>query len=109
MFCVSSGQLLGFVVSKYGIQLDPTKVHAILDLPPPSNLLDLQKIQGKENFLRRFIPNYSEMAKGFTRLLKKQVPFHWDQATQASFNALKDSLIRASLMYTPNYQQDYYL
>ena len=49
------------------------------------------------------------MAKGFTRLLKKGIPFHWDQVAQASFDALKDTLIRASLMYSPNYQNDYYL
>eukprot|EP00253_Pinus_taeda_P024867 PITA_24867 len=63
VFCVSSGHLLGFVVSKDMIRLDPCKVQAIIDLPPPSNLLQIQKLQGKANFLRRFIPNYSEHAK----------------------------------------------
>ena len=80
-----------------------------MDLPPPSNLLHLQRLQGKANFLRRFIPNYAEMAKVFTHLLKKEIPFYWDQVTQASFDALKDTLVRASLMYSPNYQNDYYL
>ena len=49
------------------------------------------------------------MAKGFTRLLKKGVPFHWDQVAQASFDVVKDTLVRASLMYPPNYQNDYFL
>eukprot|EP00253_Pinus_taeda_P035045 PITA_35045 len=97
------------MVSKDGIQLDPIKFQAILDFPPPLNLLQLQRLQGKENFLRRFIPNYAELAKGFARLLKKWVPFHWDQVAQASFDALRYSMIRASLMYAPNYQKDYYL
>ena len=48
------------------------------------------------------------MAKGFTRLLKKGIPFHWDQVTQASYDALKDTLIRASIMYSLNYQNDYF-
>ena len=39
VFCVGSSRLLGFIVSKEGIRLDPLKVKAILDLPPPSNLL----------------------------------------------------------------------
>eukprot|EP00253_Pinus_taeda_P010872 PITA_10872 len=39
VFCLSSGHLLGFVVLKDGIRLDPRKVQAIIDLPPPSNLL----------------------------------------------------------------------
>ena len=92
MFCVNSGHSLGFVVSKDGIRLDPCKVQAIIDLPPPSNLLQIQKLQRKANFLRRFIPNYAELAKGYTHLLKKEVPFVWDQVTQASFDALKESL-----------------
>ena len=49
------------------------------------------------------------MAKGFTQLLKKEVPFHWDQVAQASFDVVKDTLVRASLMYPPNYQSDYFL
>ena len=49
------------------------------------------------------------MAKGFTRLLKKGVPFHWDQVAQAYFDAIKDTLLWASLMYPPNYQNDYFL
>ena len=85
------------------------KFQAILDFPAPSNLLQIQKIQGKANFLRRFIPNYVEMAKGFTQLLKNGVPFHWDQVAQNSFDVVKDTLFWASLMYPPNYQSDYFL
>ena len=77
--CVGSGHFLGFVVSREVIRLDPLKVQVILDLPPPSNLLQLQRLQGKAKFLRRFIPNYTKMAKGFTCLLKNGIPFHWDQ------------------------------
>ena len=95
MFCVSSGRFLGFLVSKDEIRLNPCKVQEIINLPPPSNLLQIQKLQGKANFLRRFIPNYAELAKGYTRLLKKEVPFIWDQIAQASFDALKDALIQA--------------
>jgi len=109
VFCVSSGCFLSFVVSKDGIRLDPCKVQAIINLPPPSNLLQIQKLQGKANFLRRFIPNYAELAKGYARLLKKEVPFDWDQVAQASFDALKESLMKASLMYALDYQKAFNL
>ena len=59
VFCVGSGHFLIFVVSKEGIQINPLKFQAILDLPMSSNLLQLQKIHGKANFLRRIIPNYA--------------------------------------------------
>ena len=93
VFCVDSGRLLGFIVSKGGIRLDPLKVEAIINLPSPSSLYQLQILQGKANFLRRFIPNYAEVAKGFTRLLKQDVPFHWDEITQQYFDKLKTLLI----------------
>ena len=77
--CIESGCLLGFFVYKEGIWIDPLKVEAIVNLPPPSSLHQLQSLQGKANFLRRFVPNYVELAKRFTRLLKKWIPFIWDE------------------------------
>jgi hypothetical protein len=75
-FFITSGCLLGFIVSIAGIMVDPLKVEAIIQLPPPRTILQLQSLQGKENFLRHFIANYDEITKGFMRLLKKEVPFH---------------------------------
>jgi len=72
---MESGQLLHFVVSCEGIQIDPMKVEAILNLPPPTSLHQLQSLQGKANFLRHFVPNYIELTKGFNRLIKKGIPF----------------------------------
>ena len=51
IFCVNSGRLLGFIVSKEGIRVDPLKVEAILQLSPPKNIRHLQCLQGMEKFL----------------------------------------------------------
>jgi hypothetical protein len=75
-FCVVAGRLLGFVISKHGIMVDPLKVEAILQLSPPRTIRQLQSLQGKANFLRWFITNYAEIMKGFMRLLKKEVHFY---------------------------------
>jgi hypothetical protein len=50
-FCVTLGCLLGFIVSTTGIMVNPLKVEAIIQLPPPCTILQLQSLQGKENFL----------------------------------------------------------
>ena len=60
VLCVEAGQLLGFIVSKDGIHIDPLKIESILALPTPTNVTELQSFQGKEKFLRRFICNYVE-------------------------------------------------
>jgi hypothetical protein len=108
-FCVTSGHLLGFIVSTIGIMVDPLKVEAIIQLPPPRTILQLQSLQGKANFLQHFITNYAEITKGFMRLLKKDVPFLWDEATQHSFNTLKNALTTAPLLRPPNYNKDFLL
>ncbi len=66
-------------------------------------------MQGEANFLRRFIPNYAEITKGFTRLLKQSASFFWDEIAQKSFDALKHALTHAPLLHPPNYNQDYFL
>ena len=109
IFCIDSSRLLGFIVSKDEICLDPLKVEAIINLPSPSSLHQLHSLQGKANFLRCFIPNYAEVARGYTRLLKHGVPFCWDEIAQKYFEALKTLLFNAPLLRPPNYHLDFYL
>jgi hypothetical protein len=103
VFCVESGRLLGFIVSCHGIRVDPIKVEVILNLPPPSSLHQLQSLQGKANFLHRFIPNYAEITRGFTRLLKKDSEFVWDKVANNAFEALNLSLTKAPLLFPLDY------
>lgn len=109
LFCIETGRLLGFVVSKDVIRVDPSKVEAIIKLHPPSSLRQLQSLQWKANFLRQFIPNYDEVTKGFSRLLKQNTQFYWDEIAQKYFDALKHALTHAPLLHPPNYNQDYFL
>jgi hypothetical protein len=83
--------------------VDSLKVEAILNLPPPSTLCQLQSLQGKAKFLRRFIPNYAELTKGFTRLLKKGHDFVWDDTANKAFEALKLALTHTPLLFPPDY------
>jgi hypothetical protein len=89
--------------------VDPLKIKAILALPPPTNLTQLQSLQGKANFLRHFICNYAEITKGFMRLLQKNTPFIWDDTAQWSFDALNHALTHAPLLHPPEYTKDYIL
>ena len=99
---MGANRFLGFIVSKHGIMVDPLKVEAILQLSPPCTVHQLQSLQGKANFLRRFIANYVEITKGFMRLLKKEVPFYWDERAQRYFEALKKTLSSAPVLSPPD-------
>jgi hypothetical protein len=109
IFAVESSRLVDFIVSKDGIRVDPLKIKAILALPPPTNLTQLQSLQDKEKFIRRFICNYAETTKGFMWLLQKNTPFIWDDTAQQSFDALKHTLTHAPFLHPPEYTKDYIL
>jgi hypothetical protein len=85
------------------------KVEAILNIPPPSLLCQLQSLQGKANFLCHFIPNYAELTLGFMRLLKNGFEFVWDTTAYKAFEALKKSLTRTPLLFPPDYSCNYFL
>ena len=106
IFCMNSGRLLGFIVSKVGIRVDPLKVEAILQLSPPKNIRHLQCLQGMENFLRIFVVNFANLTRGFMRLLK-DTPFCWDERAQDSFDALKRALTSAPVISPPEYSHDF--
>jgi hypothetical protein len=89
--------------------VDPLKVEEILQLPPPCMIKQLQGLQGKANFMCRFIVNYANITKGFMRLLKKDTPFIWDERAQESFDALNKSLVSAPQLKYSNYSRDYLL
>jgi len=57
--------------------------------------------------MHRFIANYEEITKGFMHLLKKDVPFLWDDQAQCSLEALKTSLTSAPLLSPPEYGRDF--
>jgi hypothetical protein len=89
--------------------VNPLKVEVIIHFPAPCTVLQLQSLQGKAKFLRCFIANYAKITKGFMCLLKKDVPFYWDEAAQCSFNTLKHALATAPLLRPPNYNKDFLL
>jgi hypothetical protein len=63
IFAVEKGKLLGFIVFKYGMIIDPERTQAIYKLPPPSSKKAMQSFLGKINSVRRFVPSFSEMVR----------------------------------------------
>jgi len=101
VFCVTIGRLLEFILSQQGITVDPLKVHAINEIPPPNNLYQLQSLQGKTNFLGRFVLDYAIFSHDLLRLLWHDVPFHWDKHAQDVFYSLKEEIRKEPLISPP--------
>jgi hypothetical protein len=65
-FGVSSGKFLGFIVTKRGTEVNPTKIKAIMDTPQPRNIHVLKSLQGHLAYIRIFISNLSGRCKSFS-------------------------------------------
>jgi ribonuclease HI len=74
---VDEGKLLGHIITKDGVKMDPKRVQPIQQVPLPQTKKALQSFLGQINFVRRFIPNLAETLKPIQRLLKKYVKFEW--------------------------------
>jgi hypothetical protein len=89
MFGVSSGKLLGYMVSSRGIDMNPKKVEAIENLQPPQTRKEIQKLAGMMTVLNRFISKLGECGMTFYRLLRKADGFQWDDQAATAFVELK--------------------
>ena len=97
-FHVQETTFLGVIVSTKGIKMDPRKVQAVLDWPQPTNLKQVQSFIGFCNFYRRFIKDFSRIAKPLYRLAQKDVLFEWTEACQAASDAMKRAIISAPVL-----------
>ena len=90
-FHVTEVEFLGFVVGNDGVKMDPAKVESITSWLTPKSPHNVRMFLGLANFYRRFIKEFSDLAKPLTRLLKKDnlaKRFHWDREAQKAFDHL---------------------
>src|SRR6187455_1825956 len=85
VFGVSTGKLLGFLVSRRGIEANPEKIKEIETMRPPARIKDVQKLTGSLAALSRFISRLAERALPFFKLLRKSNPFTWTGEVEQAF------------------------
>ncbi|KAK1665164.1 hypothetical protein QYE76_053323 [Lolium multiflorum] len=100
-FGVPGGQVLGYFISARGIEANPLKIKAILDMEPPKNLHQVQQLAGRLAALSRFIAKLGEKALPFYNLMKKSEKFEWTKEAQESFDNLKKILSTSPVLVTP--------
>ena len=102
-FMVEQGIVLGHVISKNGIEVDKAKVDLIMKLPPPTCVKEVRQFLGHAGFYRRFIKDFSKLARPMCELLAKDVKFTWDDRCQRCFDELKRLLTTAPIVRAPNW------
>ena len=72
-FGVSAGKFLGFIVNSRGIEENPDKIKAVLDMPPPISIKEVQRLTGRIAALSRFVSSASDKCQPFFQVLKKKL------------------------------------
>ncbi|RVW61704.1 Retrovirus-related Pol polyprotein from transposon 17.6 [Vitis vinifera] len=103
-FMVQQGIVLGYIISKNGIEVDKAKVELIVKLPPPTNVKGIKQFLGHAGFYRRFIKDFSKISKPLCELLVKDAKFVWDEKCQKSFEELKQFLTTVPIVRAPNWK-----
>ena len=90
-------------MSERGIEVDRAKIEVIEQLPPLINIREIRSFLGHAGFYRRFIKDFSHIARPLTNLLTKDVPFQFDDECLKSFNILKKALISTPIIQPPDW------
>ena len=100
-FFLTNVTLLGHIISRDGIQPDDEKIVKVKNYPVPTTIRQLRGFLGLASYYRKFIKNFSTIAKPLNQLLEKDVSYLWTNQTQQAFETLKNHLISAPILRYP--------
>nr|GFA21755.1 hypothetical protein [Tanacetum cinerariifolium] len=95
---VKEGIVLGLKITKNGIEVDKDKVDVIVKLPYPTTVKGIRSFLGHAGFYRRFIQDFSKIARPMTRLFEKDTPFFFSKEFVEAFQTLKRKLTKAPIL-----------
>ena len=82
VFGAVSGKFLGFLISRRGVEANPEKIQAILEMKPPSIVKDVQRLIGQITLLGRFVTKSENRCAEFFKILRNPHEFKWSEECQ---------------------------
>nr|KYP33127.1 Retrovirus-related Pol polyprotein from transposon 297 family [Cajanus cajan] len=101
-FGVAGGKFLGFMLSKRGIEANPDKCQAIINMQSPRNIKEVQRLAGRIASLACFLPCMAEKSRPIMYLLKKATKFQWNEECETAFQNFKTTLMAPPLLSKPD-------
>ena len=81
--------MLGFIVSRRGIKIDPSKIKTTQELPSPKTEKEVMSFLERLNYISRFIDQSTVVCEPIFKLLKRDVSTKWTEECQTAFDAIK--------------------
>ena len=101
-------EFLGLVVGKSGLKVDTRKIQVIKDWETPKSVTEIRSFLGLAQFFTRFIKDFSKISAPLTKLTKKnQSILNWDESCDEAFSRLKDTLVNAPVLNTPDWKKPF--
>ena len=96
-------QYLGHIICPEGILPDPANTKSLIDYPVPNNVKKVQQFLGLAGYYRRFVQDFSKIARPLTDLTKKDTTFLWEEKHQKAFEHLRDRLLCPPILSHPDF------
>jgi hypothetical protein len=103
------GILLGHVVCKQGLLVDPAKIVVIVNLPPPKSMRQLKSTLGHTGYYRRFIRIYAQIIVPMEKLLKKDTKYQWNEKLHHSLDILKEKMVTMPILVFPDWEKEFHV
>ena len=93
--------LLGFLVSDKWIEVDPSKIKAILDMPPSKSEKEIREFLGWLQYISQFIAKLTSIYEPILKLLRKNEPHAWNDECQKAFELIEEYLLHPPILVPP--------
>jgi hypothetical protein len=106
-FWLKKVSFLGHVISRDGIEVDPSKIETMVKWERPTNVHEIRSFLGLVGYYRRFVKGFSTLSGPLTALTKKHVHYVWSDECEASFQELKRRLVTAPILTLPSSKEGF--
>ncbi|GKA86873.1 putative reverse transcriptase domain-containing protein [Tanacetum coccineum] len=106
-FWIRIVQFLGHLIDSQGLHVDPAKIEAVKNWTSPTTPTEIRQFLGLAGYYRRFIKDFSKIAKSLTELTQKNKKYIWEKDQESAFQLLKQKLCEAPILALPEGNDDF--
>lgn len=109
LFLRKEVQYLGHIINEHGTKVNPKKIECIQKFPRPATVVEVQSFLGMCNYYRKYVNNFSKIAKPLHNLCRKDIPIIWNEGYNQAFEQLKRALMTTPVLAFPNFKEVFYV